>query len=206
MLLHCVGSAWATPTPTVVRETVEGDDSDPDELLFDGSFVHQVAITLDQGEMDRLAVEPYTYVHGALTWDGYAFPDVGVRLKGKVGSFRDLYGKAGFKIDLGEWDAPERLGGLQQITLNNNVQDCSMIKTPIGYQVFEMAGSASPRVAYAWVRVNGEAYGLYTVPESADEAFLSRNFTDPSGNLYDGKYAFYGGWSYTLIDFYPTVD
>ncbi len=187
-------------------ETVAGDDTDPSELMFDAAFVHQVEITLGAQAIDHLFSDGYTYVHGAVTWDGYAWPDVGVRLKGKVGSFRDLNGKSGFKIDLGEWGGTERLGGLQQITLNNNVQDCSMIKTPIGYQIFEIGEIPASRVAYAWVSVNGQPYGLYTVPESVDDAFLERNYPDPTGNLYDGKYAFYGGWNYTLIDFSDPLD
>ena len=48
-----------------------------------------------------------------------------------------------------------------------------------------MAGSAAPRVTYAWVSVNGEPYGLYTVPESVDENFLEHNFTDRRGPIHD---------------------
>jgi hypothetical protein len=206
MLLALSLATAALAAPAVSWDLVAGDDADPSDVMFDPAFVHQVEITLTSQAADRLWVDPYAYVHGAVSWDGFTFEDVGVRLKGKVGSFRDLNGKAGFKIDLGEWGDLRRLGGQQQITLNNNVQDCAMIKTPVGYQVFELAGSAAPRVSYAWVRVNGTDYGLYTVPESIGDEFLERNYADPSGNLYDGKYAYYGGWNYTLIDFYPTVD
>lgn len=194
------------PSVAVAWETAEGTPADPTDAVFSQDWVHQVDIHLEPASVQDLLDDPYGYAIGGVTYDGVALDGVGVRLKGKIGSFRTLYGKAAFKLDFGEFGSTSTLYGLEQLTLNNNVADCSMIKTPIGYRVFALAGAKVPRVAYAWVTVNGDPYGLYTVVEAQDENWLERSYADPDGNLYDGKY-FYTPPSYTLLDFsHPTDD
>ena len=49
--------------------------------------------------------------------------------------------------------------------------------------------------------VDGEPYGLYVVVEFPDDRFLRRWYDHPTGNLYDGKYIWYGGNDGELVDF-----
>ena len=54
--------------------------------------------------------------------------DVGIRLKGQFGSFRDLAEKAGFKIKFNFVERQKKkFLGLKKMTLNNMVQDTSLI-------------------------------------------------------------------------------
>jgi hypothetical protein len=39
-----------------------------------------------------------------------------------------------------------------------------------------------------------------------DDRFLKRAFKNPDGNLYDGKYIWYGGFNYQMLDFNSGVD
>jgi len=47
---------------------------------------------------------------------------------------------------------------------------------------------SAARVAYAWVRLNRVDKGLYVVVEAQDDVWLDAQFSDGSGNLYDGKF------------------
>ena len=190
-----------SPDPPEVHEETLGDQELDDSWIFDSWTIHDVAITLPQSSIDALDTAPYTYTEASLSFDGIEFATVGVRLRGKIGSFRALSGKPKFKIDLNQYVEDQRLYGLETLSLNNSVVDCSYMKEAHAYRLFETVGVAAPRQSWARVTVNGEPYGLYVLIETPDDAFLKHHYEDPTGNLYDGKYVWYGGYSYTLLDF-----
>jgi hypothetical protein len=92
---------------------------------------------------------------------------VGVRLKGSVGSFRPFDRKAGFKIKLNFVKGQKYLG-LKKLTLNNMVQDPSMVHETLTYGLFRALGLPAPRTGYAFLRVNGIPYGVYLNLETYD--------------------------------------
>jgi hypothetical protein len=218
-LVACTSSAFvgvghgpdATPedaggaTPPDPEEEDAGSYELDDSWVFSNDLVHTVAITIDDSGVAALTADPYTAVPATVTYDGYTVPDVGVRLRGKIGSFRTLAGKPKFKIDFDAFVEDQRFWGLERLNLNNSVVDCSYLKEPLGYHIFDLAGVPALRTAFATVTVNGADYGLYVVVEGEDARFLARHFPDATGNLYDGKYVWYGGYNYTLLDFDPTV-
>ena len=81
----------------------------------------------------------------------------------------------------------QRFFGLKTLTLNNMVQDQSMIHELLAYKVFRSAGVAAPRTGYAYLRVNGA--GLRPVPEHRDprHVMLPRWF-DSTQHLYEGEW------------------
>ena len=93
-----------------------------------------------------------------------------------------------------------------ELSLNNSVVDCSYLKEPMAWKVFQQAGVPWLRTAWAWVTINGLPFGFYQVIETPNDDWVARHWEDSSGNLYDGKYVWYGGWSYTLLDFGIGVD
>ncbi|MCP4809189.1 MAG: hypothetical protein GY884_27960 [Proteobacteria bacterium] len=188
--------------PDVEVEVLEGF-TDSSDYLFNRYMVHTVEITLDSGAVQDLYDDPDTYVVGGLTFDGEPLDDVAVRLKGMYGSFRSLDEKAGFKIDLNDHVPGRRLYGVEKLTLNNAVVDCSYTKEHLGYHVYRAAGVPAPRTGFAWVTLNDEPYGLYVLVETPDDRLLADHFEDPSGTLYDGKYLWYDDGSYQLLDFFP---
>lgn len=190
----------------VVVESIGDQPDGADDWIFSRDYIHTIEITLDETAWTALTNDPYTSAHGSFRMDGEALADVGVRLRGKIGSFRTLGGKPKFVVDFNEWVSDQRFYGLEALNLNNSVVDCSYMKETIGYDVFAMAGVPSLRTAYARVYVNGSDYGLYVILEEPDDRFLARHYADNSGNLYDGKYIWYGGYSYTLLDFQSSVD
>ena len=192
--------------PEVTEETVPDQEAD-DGWIFDDTTVHEIAITLPTASTNGLINEPHTYVEGSVEFDGYELETVGVRIRGKIGSLRPLSGKPKFKVDFNQYVEDQRFFGLETLSLNaGGVVDCSFIKENLAYQLFRDAGIAAPRTGFARLSVNGADYGLYILIETPDDRFLKRTQEDPDGNLYDGKYAWYGGYSYTLLDFGLGVD
>ena len=185
------------PDPTLETAPAWSDDGDQ---LFNRLVVHQVEITLDEDDLSALEREPYVYVEGEVTFDGKALDPVGVRLKGHIGSFRDMSRKAGFKLDLNRFFPDQKLYGQKQLTLNNAVVDCSYSKEHLGYTLYRAAGVPVPRNGFAWIRVNGQDYGLYVLTETPDDQLLERHFVEPGGTLYDGKYLYFDNGSYQLMD------
>ncbi len=113
---------------------------------------------------------------------------VKVRLKGHVGgSFEPLTGKAGFKV---KFKNP-LFKGLKKMTLNNMVEDPSMIHEALTYTAFRAAGVPAPRTGYAFLRVNGEPYGVYLDIETLDKVALEKQlgpFDEATQHLYEGEY------------------
>jgi len=196
----------ATDTSGWVEEGVGDMDDDLDSWIFSDTVVHRIDITLPQRSVDAIWASPYDSAPGDVTFDDEPVPDIGVRLRGKIGSFRDLNGKPKFELTFNEFVQDQRFYGLESINLNNEVVDCSFMKEALGYRVFKLAGVPAERTGFARVTVNGADYGLYVLVEDPDDRFLKRTYPLPDGNLYDGKYVWYGGWNYILLDFNSGVD
>ena len=54
-----------------------------DSWIFSSRTIHEIALTLPQESIDALNADAYTYVPGAISFDGELIEDVGVRLRGK---------------------------------------------------------------------------------------------------------------------------
>ena len=136
---------------------------------------------------------PYTYVDASVTIDGVVFPNVGLRKKGFLGSLSTT--RPSLKIKLNHTDKNAGIGGLTNLTLNNNQQDVSLMSQFMGYALFNAVGSPAPRCAYAKVAVNGKNLGVYSHVETVRKSFLRRAFGTDDGTLYEGPYVdFHEGW------------
>ncbi len=142
--------------------------------------------------LDSPADDIFTWFEATVTVDGETLTQVGVRKKGFLGSLSKV--KPSLKVRFDKFVDGQLLGGaMKRLTLNNAQQDPSLINTCMAYHIFASAGLPAPRCNFATVAVNGENLGLYVHVESMKTAFLQRNFSDPSGNLYEG----------TVSDFRP---
>lgn len=191
--------------PPVTEESAGGYEADS-AWIFSDKTIHTIEITLPDASVASLEAEPYEWAPGDVSIDGEVVPQIGVRLRGKIGSFRTLSQKPKFKLKFNELVEDQRFYGLEALSLNNSVVDCSYLKEPLGYRIFALSGVPTERVGFARVSVNGSDYGLYVLVEVPDDRFLKRTYKNPGGNLYDGKYIWYGGFNYTLLDFNSGVD
>jgi spore coat protein CotH len=182
--LACLAGLLALPASAAADEA---------EVLFDPSAVAEIDFTLPPESLQKLKDEPETeeYQHAAITikvaGETISLGDVGFRLKGGHGSFRDLNGKAAFKVKFKEFGGPKLLG-LKKLTLNNMVQDPSMVHETLTYELFRAMGLPAPRTGYASVRINGTLYGTYLNLETYDDVMLPR-FFPTTQHLYEADAA-----------------
>jgi hypothetical protein len=169
--------------------------------VYDPASVGVINLTLSPEAIADLEVEPGEDVKGTFayaTTDGTpggaettltpAPINVEVRLKGSTGgSFRPITEKAAFKL---KFKAASTFLGLRKMTLNNMVQDDSMLHESLAYATFAAAGVPSSRGGYAYVRLNGEDLGLYANVETLDKIALEKRFgpfQKPPQHLYEGE-------------------
>lgn len=204
VLMVALAIPWADGSSQIVgAEAASAAEPAPGQAgwLFDPGKVVVIDLTLSPAAEAELEAEPDEYVKGGFslyTTDGTpsgeeklvapALTEVGIRLKGGA-SFRPLSAKAAFKIKFKEFSGP-KFEGLKKLTLNNMVEDPSMIHETLAYEAFRAAGVPASRSGYAYVLVNGEDFGLYLNVETLDDVGLERwfgKFDDPQ-HLYEGEY------------------
>lgn len=167
---------------------IEGEDLAAP--IFNPQRVIDIDLRANQSELNKLWGAPKEYVIAEMrvklenSYTSY-FP-VEMRLKGGLGSLRNLYGKAAFKIKIPK-EHRAFVGNLKKLTLNNMVQDWSSVHEAISYRVFRAMNVAAPRVGYATVSLNGAEYGLYSHIETVDDRMLERWFYETQ-HLYEGSY------------------
>lgn len=160
--------------------------------VFDPDVLHEVIITVAQADLNTLENDQDVRVPCTITVDGETVADAGIRKKGQT-SLRPLTGKPGFTIKMNEFVPGQKLDGMKRLTLDNAVQDPSLLTGHISYEVYRRAGLPAPRTAHATVRFNGEDKGLYVLEEPTNGDYLEEHFGDGSGNLYEGPWDFQKG-------------
>jgi hypothetical protein len=108
--------------------------------------------------------------------------DVTVKIKG-MASVQGFDKKPSLRID---FDKP--FCGLKNLTLNNMVQDNTLVNEALAYKMYAAMGVPVPRTGFSQVTVNGQSLGVYLTLETIDKNFLKRNFDDATGPLYEGTY------------------
>ncbi|GEM_PF-1557339 len=183
---------------------------DPLDSFFSLEQVHTIELFVDAAGYEALRVNPKEYVKGSVRVDGVEYPDVGVRLKGGLGSFVAIDevaaqgrrpAKSAFIIDFNRYVKGQGLYELKKLTLNNMVQDPSGIHQYVGYTLFRHLGIPASRSGFARVSFNGNDKGLYAAIESPDnKVFTKRWFGSDKGNLYEGAGADFTKDAYVNFD------
>ena len=193
------GTAEADPSDAyfalarVLDISIEIAVEDWDTLRHQTRTFEDLIAEIEEYELSRPFASIYTWFSATVTVDGETHADVGVRKKGFLGSQSDT--KPALKLRFDKYVDDQALGGvMERMTLNNSVQDPSMVNTCLSYRVFAAAGSPAPRCNFATVSVNGTDLGLYVHVEEIKKPFLARHFESNDGNLYEG----------TISDFTPT--
>ena len=198
-------SPTATPAPAAARDGA--GPTGPSDAYFALARVLDISIEIAPEDWDTLRHQTrtfddlmaeietyglsrpfasiYDWFSGTVTVDGETHADVGVRKKGFIGSQSDT--KPSLKLRFDKYVDDQALGGIvERMTLNNSIQDPSMINTCLAYRVFAAAGNPAPRCNFATVSVNGKDLGLYVHVEEIKPPFLARHFESAEGNLYEG--------------------
>jgi len=207
------GERQAEPTPPVVApEPKPAEPVTPQVELFPSDRVMDVQISVKEKDWNKIRFQtrnflealqtkrkqeaipsPYVYVPAKVTIDGVEYPEVGIRKKGFIGS--QNASRPSLKVKLNFVNKTARVGGLTNLTFNNNNQDITLMSQYMGYALFNAAGSPAPRCSYARISVNGKPIGLYTHVETVRTSLLKRAFGNSDGVLYEGTVVdFFDGW------------
>jgi len=158
-----------------------------EDRLFDTGRVHTIDIVIDDwdGFLETAQQEEYTLCDVVI--DGEAVQNVGIRGKGNtslstVASMDS--NRYSFKLEFDQYDSGKTYHGLDKLSLNNLIQDNTYMKDYLTYRMMNEFGAAAPLCSFAWITVNGEAWGLYLAAEAVEDAFLQRNYGADHGDLY----------------------
>lgn len=164
--------------------------------LFDQTKVHAVDIVMNDWDdmIDNATSEEYYAANVVI--DGEAYKNVGIRTKGntslstvaQLGSER-----YSFKIEFDHYDSSKSYYGLDKLSLNNLIQDATMMKDYLTYTMMNAFDVHSSLCSYVYITVNGKDWGLYLAVEGVEEAFLKRNYGADYGNLYKPDSMSFGG-------------
>jgi hypothetical protein len=177
-----------------------GGKQDPADELFALENFLEVKIQMNPLYWDRLRYQyrditkerkpgeafkdNYTYLPATVFINGESIGSVGLRKKGLIGSSSTQ--RPSLKIKFNHSKKGGRYLGLDRLTLNNNIQDSSLVKQYLSYKLFRKAGLPAPRCNFARVYVNGQYLGVYSNVESIRKPFLKRVFDEDKGDLYEG--------------------
>jgi spore coat protein H len=132
----------------------------------------------------------FNWYTASVSVDGAELEDVGIRKKGFLGSVAGDGGhKPSIKLKTDKHTTGQLLGGTERLTLNNNLQDATRMRTCLAYQVFTAAGHPAPRCNLANVMLNDKPLGAYVHVESVKKRLVARLFGDNKGSLYEGTIA-----------------
>ena len=164
--------------------------------LFDNTRVHTIDIVMDDWDefIDNATSEEY--YTAAVVIDGEAYKNVGIRGKGNtslstVSSMNSE--RYSFKVEFDHYDNSITYHGLDKLSLNNLIQDTTMMKDYLTYTMMNEFGVAAPLCSFVYITVNGEDWGLYLAVEGVEDSFLERNYGSNYGELYKPDSMSFGG-------------
>lgn len=164
--------------------------------LFDAATVHTIDIIMDDWDRFIESCENEEYAVCSVVIDNEAYKNVGIRAKGnsslhsvaRMGSER-----YSFKIEFDRYDTLKSYYGLDKLNLNNLIQDNTMMKDYLVYQMMDEFGVDTPLCSYVYITVNGEEWGLYLAVEGVEDGFLRRNYGSDPGEIYKPDTTSMGG-------------
>lgn len=158
-----------------------------ESMLFAAGTVHKVDIVMDdwEGFLQTAQSEEYTLCDVVI--DGEAVRSVGIRGKGNT-SLSQVAAmdsqRYSFKLEFDHYDNGKSYHGLDKLCLNNLIQDNTMMKDYLVYQLMGQFGAAAPLCSFVFVTVNGQDWGLYLAVEGIEDGFLRRTYGTGHGALY----------------------
>ena len=155
--------------------------------LFTTDRVHTIDIVMDDWSSFIESCENEEYVMCTAVIDGEAFHNIGIRAKGNTSlSNVSLLNseRYSFKLEFDQYDSTKNYYGLDKLNLNNLIQDNTMMKDFLVYQLMNAFGVNAPLCSFVYITVNNQDWGLYLAVEGVEDGFLQRNYGNDSGELY----------------------
>ena len=147
------------------------------ESLFDSSRVHTIDIRTSRWEWLKNHALEETYIPCQVEVDGTLVRNVGIRAKGNTSlatvALMDTE-RFSLKIEFDKFIRGQLYQGLDKLNLNNLMQDATLMKEMLSFEMMRRMGVSAPLCSYVRVSVNGSPLGLYLGVEGIDTSFLNR--------------------------------
>src|SRR6478672_1122432 len=155
----------------------------PSDALFSDTVLHEIRLNINSKDWQTLRDNYLTndYYPCDFRWNGQLVRNVGIRSRGQASRSAT---KPSLRVDFNHYTAGQTLLDLKSVVLRNNATDFSNLHERIAMQLYARMGLPAPRVAHAKLYINDAYQGLYSIVESLDKSFLSRNFDENDGYLY----------------------
>lgn len=130
--------------------------------LFDNTKVHSVDIVMDDWDEFIANATSEEYYMASVVIDGESYKNIGLRAKGNTSlSMVSSLGseRYSFKIEFDHYDSTRTYHGLDKLSLNNLIQDSTMMKDYLTYTMMNGFGVNSSLCSYVYITVNGEDWG-----------------------------------------------
>ncbi len=184
LVLACGRAAAQTTPPTEPQAPVPDATADP---FFDDTVLQEIHLTINPRDWKELRDNYLTnrYFPCYFTWNGTTVKNVGIRSRG-TGSRSGT--KPGLRVDFDYYTDKQRFLNLKSVVLRNQTQDPSMLHESVAMKLYARMGIPTSREAHVKLFVNDEYAGLYTIVEAVDKVFLTRQFQQNDGYLYEYDY------------------
>lgn len=172
--------------------------------LFDNTRVHTIDIVMNDWDELITNAASEEYYTANVVIDNESYKNVGIRAKGNtsLSTVASLGSERySFKIEFDHYDSSKTYYGLDKLSLNNLIQDSTMMKDYLAYTMMNKFGVNSSLCSYVYITVNGENWGLYLAVEGVEDAFLERNYGSSFGELYKPDSMSFGGGRGNGMDF-----
>ena len=156
------------------------------DSLLDGSTLNDIWLHLNARDWESLHTHyrDDTYYPVDFEWNGTRIRNSGIRVRG---SATRVDRKPSFRIDFNRYVTGQDLFGLKAIVLNNAWHDPAMLKDRLSMLTFRRMGIPAPRQAHVrlFVGAGREYAGVYVISEEISKTFLTANFGEDTGYLYE---------------------
>lgn len=157
--------------------------------LFNDQVLQRIDLWVNSRDWYWLLARYQTndYYPANMKWNGMTVTNVAIRSRG-TGSRSGT--KPALRVDFNRYATGRTFLGLSAVDLNNGWQDPSNVREILTMKFYRAMGLSAPRMAPAALYVNNEYFGLYSVVEEIDEAFLTRVIGESSGYLFEYKWTY----------------
>lgn len=156
------------------------------DTLLDRSALNDIWLHINARDWEDLHThyQEGTYYPLDFEWQGVKLRNAGIRVRGNT--TRNDH-KPSFRIDFNRYVDGQDLFGLKALVLNNSWHDPSMLHDELSMQTFRKMGIPAPRQAHVRLYVGAarEYAGVYVISEEVSKTFLTANFGEENGYLYE---------------------
>ncbi len=164
--------------------------------LFDNTKVHTMDIVMNDWDSFISNATSEEYYTATIVIDGESYKNVAIRGKGNTSlSTVSSLGsqRYSFKVEFDHYEVGNTYHGLDKLSLNNLIQDSTMMKDYLTYTMMTEFDADAPLCSFVYITVNGEDWGLYLAVEGLEDSFLERNYGSDYGELYKPDSMSFGG-------------